>query len=194
MTVNALAAASLAIYIVLLQPALYVLYRHGWPGFLGWFYLHTFIVVRIVGNALSLHTPLHPSPLIGGPGAPSGSKSSLIVNNIGLSPLMLAAAGLLHEASRARRAGGESSTLEWSLVGQFHLMVSGALGLLVAGIVILEENKPNEFDTAKAVMKAGSAILVVCWGLLVGATTASALWGRKQKAAALDWRAGTLVS
>lgn len=80
---NSLSAAELAIYTILSIPVLYILVRH-WPnGVLGWFYLFAFCTLRIVGGAISL-------------GNNSGSAS--IVSSVGISPLLLAACGILHEA------------------------------------------------------------------------------------------------
>lgn len=204
MTTNALSAASLAIYIILLQPTLYVLFRHGWPGFLGWFYLQLFCILRVIGNGLSISTPLDPTPLAGS--TASSDKATLIVNNIGLSPLLLATAGILHEARRARYApvgaGAASgatwkSTREWQLVFHYHFLVSGALALIIAGVVILDGgagSSLSELNTASSLVKAGSAIVLVCWALLV-------LWagvslfapGGDAGLAALDYRAGSKV-
>ena len=84
-----LATASLVIYAILLQPTLYCLWAHGRHGFLGWFYLQIFCLLRVIGNALDLHSTAT---------ATKSSHSLLIINNIGLSPLLLATAGILHEA------------------------------------------------------------------------------------------------
>ena len=197
MTVNALSAASLVIYVVLLQPTLYILYRHGWPGFLGWFYLQLFCVLRIVGNGLSLNTPLDPTTLAGSSG--SSSITIPIVNNIGLSPLLLATAGILHEARRARRApGGEggarSNKFEWRLVIQYHLLVSGALGLIVAGVVLLQSGNGENLDTAASLMKVGSAIVLLCWVLLAVWAGVSLMGSRgRDWQAALDYVSGSKV-
>ena len=188
-----------------MQPTLYILFRHGWPGFLGWFYLQLFCILRIIGNGLSINTPLDPTPLAGS--AASSNKATLIVNNIGLSPLLLATAGILHEARRARHApvgaGASSgatwkSTREWQLVIHYHFLVSGALALIIAGTVLLDESGAgtslSELHTASSLVKAGSAVVLVCWALLV-------LWagvslrapGGDAGLAALDYKAGSNV-
>lgn len=83
MTVNSLSAAELAIYAILTIPVLYILVRH-WPsGVLGWFYLFAFCTLRVIGGAMSLKG--------------HGGTAS-IISSIGLSPLILAACGILHEA------------------------------------------------------------------------------------------------
>ena len=81
---TALATAQLAIYAVLTLPTAYTLLLHGKRGFLGWFYLFVFCTLRIVGGAMLLHDPL--------------STGATVVSSIGISPLLLATLGVLHEA------------------------------------------------------------------------------------------------
>lgn len=79
---SALSAAQLAIYAVLAVPVLFITFKHGRPGLLGWIYLFAFCSLRVVGGAMDL----------------SGSSAAAIISNIGLSPLVLATSGILHEA------------------------------------------------------------------------------------------------
>jgi len=80
---TAIAMAQLAIYAVLALPTVYVLFLHGSSGFLGWFYLLVFGTLRIVGGAMLLHNPL--------------STGATTITSIGISPLLLATLGILHE-------------------------------------------------------------------------------------------------
>lgn len=82
---DAVSVAKLVVYLVLAQPAFYCLWKHGRTGFLGWFYVQLFCVLRIVTGAIGIHG----SAIGVGP---------VILNSIGLSPLLLAIAGVLHEA------------------------------------------------------------------------------------------------
>lgn len=81
--VNSLSAATLAIYIILAIPVLFLLVKHGRHGLLGWFFLFIFCSLQIIGSALAVK---------------GSSPSASIISNVGLSPLLLAAAGILHEA------------------------------------------------------------------------------------------------
>ncbi len=83
---TSLADALLAIYTILSFPVLYVIARHGFKGgaILGWGYLFVFCTLKIVGSAMQLSNPASPG--------------ASIVGSIGLSPLLLATAGVLHEA------------------------------------------------------------------------------------------------
>jgi hypothetical protein len=80
--------AVLIIYLVLVQPALYCLWKHGKAGILGWLYLQFFCVLRVVASAVTIHEE----------DTHSSGSISLILSSVGLSPLLLAAAGILHEA------------------------------------------------------------------------------------------------
>jgi hypothetical protein len=79
----ALSTAQLAIYAPFTFPLLYNLHRHGKHGLLGWLYLLIFITLRMAGSALSISSPT--------------SSTALVISNIGLSPLLLGALGVLHE-------------------------------------------------------------------------------------------------
>lgn len=81
---NPLQTAELAIYAALSFPILYILFRHGRVGLVGWTYLFMFCTIRIVGGAMSMGD------------APSSAMT--IIANVGLSPLLLAVSGILHEA------------------------------------------------------------------------------------------------
>jgi hypothetical protein len=87
---KSLVIASLAIYLFLLQPVSYCLWKHGKRGILGWMALQSLCVIRIVGNAVQLNAYNNHS---------TGGIATLILQSVGLSPLILAAVGILHEAS-----------------------------------------------------------------------------------------------
>lgn len=79
---NSLSAAQLAIYALLTPPALYILIQHDKLGIPGWLGLVAFCGIRLVAGATSLD---HDNP------------ASSTISTIGLSPLLLAALGILHE-------------------------------------------------------------------------------------------------
>ena len=83
--VDVLAVLEVAVYIFLVNPATYVLFKHGRKGILGWLAIQSFCFVRIIGNILVLK---------------DGEKSTAatIVSSIGLSPLLVGTIGILHEA------------------------------------------------------------------------------------------------
>jgi hypothetical protein len=86
---KSMAIATLIIDLIFLQPVIYILWRHGKRGILGWLYLQILCALRIIANAIVIHDIAKGS---------SGSTASLILNSVGLSPLLLSTTGILHEA------------------------------------------------------------------------------------------------
>lgn len=80
---GSLSIATCAIYAVLIIPVLYLLVRHARFGLAGWLLLSIFCVIRIVGGALEISN--------------TGTAAG-IISSVGLSPLLLATNGILHEA------------------------------------------------------------------------------------------------
>jgi hypothetical protein len=74
---------------ITLLPALYVLYKHRRHGLLGWLYVFNFCILRIVGNVMQIKADNS---------ATYSPASIMIVNSTGITPLLLAGAGILHEA------------------------------------------------------------------------------------------------
>lgn len=81
---NGIFPADLAVYLLLLPIVVYIFLKHKWTGFLPWYYLNIFCVARIVGGALGVQG--------------SNSLAANIIQSVGISPLLLAVDGLVHEA------------------------------------------------------------------------------------------------
>ncbi|CAK7218492.1 hypothetical protein SEUCBS140593_003565 [Sporothrix eucalyptigena] len=179
MGVDALSAAKLAIYIVLIQPSFYTLWKHGRTGLLGWFYLNAFCVLRIVTDAMTLH--------------PNTGTATLILASIGLAPLLFATAGILHEARLAREPG-MNNKIEWILQLQFHAIVIAGVVLVIIGIVSIE-GKSNLTETTlhtnQHLVEAGAGVMVVAWLALV----LWSLWSTRLRATAdvPSFRGGTIL-
>ncbi|KAM0425047.1 hypothetical protein ACHAPT_009606 [Fusarium lateritium] len=148
---DSIAAAKLAIYIIFAQPALYCLFKHGKTGFLGWFYVQLFCVLRIVTGGLGLHSS-------------SASTGSIILNSIGLSPLLLAASGVLHEARRATNPR-LNRKLDVLLEIQYHGLVGAAMVLIIVSVINLQQG--DSIATMKVLLKIASALVALSWVLLV---------------------------
>ena len=82
-----LSIAELVIYIFLVPIVVYILIRHGKPGYLGWGFIIVFCGLRLASDGIEIaqHNSL------------SGSSSGAIINAIGLSGLLYGLAGILHE-------------------------------------------------------------------------------------------------
>lgn len=170
--IDSLSAATCAIYVILAFPILYLLFKHGRNGFLGWLYLFVFCSLRIISGGLGVKK--------------SDGAVASIISNIGLSPLLLATAGILHEAfvthyppslmsthltknSRAYRIFGIDKKLEWAQALFFHTLVGAGVALAAAGSAKLQ-NHDQPIDKAEKMIKVGIVILAVSWGILVGWT------------------------
>ncbi|OAR02069.1 hypothetical protein LLEC1_03391, partial [Akanthomyces lecanii] len=151
--------SAMAIYAVLIVPVFFLLVKHGKAGLLGWLYLTAFCVLRILGGALAL----------------SGSKSATIIANVGLSPLLLAASGILHESNSLRKTS--DAKVEWAVVAAFHVLVAGATAILAVGASALQSSSPLPSDLTK--VKVGIALLTVAWIVLVGWSAQS--WFRRSR-------------
>jgi hypothetical protein len=80
---NGIFPADLAVYLVLAPIVVYIFYSHPWSGFLPWFYLSAFCLVRIIGGILGIHD--------------SDGLPANIIQGVGLMHLILAVDGLVHE-------------------------------------------------------------------------------------------------
>lgn len=87
-TDKAIDLAELIIYAILSIPAIYCLVRHGKQGLLGWLYIFLYCTIRLIAAGLKYKSDQDHKV----------STGALVVDNIGLSPLLLGAAGILHEA------------------------------------------------------------------------------------------------
>ncbi|RHZ53566.1 uncharacterized protein CDV56_103643 [Aspergillus thermomutatus] len=171
---NSLSAATCAIYAVLAIPVLYLLVRHGRYGLLGWLYLFFFCTLRIIGGALAVKDT---------------SAAASIISSVGLSPLLLATAGILHEA-RHYRIHSLDKKMEWVCVLSYHMFVVAGVALTAAGSAKLQTHE-QPLDKAAKIAKAGIAILAVAWGVLVAWTGVSFAAPRGRNSSLT--RAGTLL-
>ncbi|KFY33594.1 hypothetical protein V494_07476 [Pseudogymnoascus sp. VKM F-4513 (FW-928)] len=149
---KSLVIASLIIYVILVQPVTYCLWKHGKRGILGWLALHSLCVIRIVGNAVQLNAYTTHS---------TGGTATLILQSVGLSPLLLAAVGILHEARHARNPK-INQKFEWILVIQFHMTVIAAMVLVIIGILKLQDGA----SVGNVLMKVGMGVILACWAIL----------------------------
>ncbi|KAH7261846.1 hypothetical protein BKA59DRAFT_3077 [Fusarium tricinctum] len=159
---DSISAAKLAIYIILLQPALYCLFKHGKTGFIGWLYVQIFCVLRIATGGIGLNG--------------SSSTGAIIVSSIGLSPLLLAASGILHEARRATNPR-LNRRLDIILEIKFHGLVAAAMALII--VAVTGSHEKGSGSSNKTLITVASVLMALAWLLLV----IWALWslGKSQK-------------
>ncbi|TVY83228.1 hypothetical protein LSUE1_G004414 [Lachnellula suecica] len=159
---SALSIATIIIYVLLLNPILYALYRHHRYGILAFLPLSSFCVLKIVASIIQLRAEATNSSM----------TNALLLNNIGLSPLLIGALGLLHE-SRTARNPLLRKKLEWFLVINFHGAVVAGLALVIAGVAGEEGSDPTAADST--LRKAGLLVVLACWFVLVAWTAVAYL-------------------
>ncbi|KAL1962558.1 hypothetical protein VTN77DRAFT_9433 [Rasamsonia byssochlamydoides] len=161
-TPSSISTAQVALYTIIILPSLYCLFRHGKRGILGWGYLIIFCTVRIVAGGMDLSNSSSNSS------SSSSSTGALIVDNIGLSPLILAAVWVLHEARNAR-SSITNPKHEWARILIFHISVSTALALVAVGVSNLanaHSSSDSSSDSGSSTLKAGFGVLFLCWLVL----------------------------
>jgi prolipoprotein diacylglyceryltransferase len=89
MSLNAitrLAIAELIIYLILLPIVIFILIKHGRRGFEGWGFLIVFCVLRLTSSGIQIGD------------SNSTSTTGAIINSVGISAILLALSGVIHEA------------------------------------------------------------------------------------------------
>jgi hypothetical protein len=86
---ESLELADIIFYALASCPAIYCFVMHGKHGIAGWLYVIAMCGLRLVGNGMAYHA-------LSTTGTPNTAAS--IIVGIGLSPLLLAAIGILHES------------------------------------------------------------------------------------------------
>jgi hypothetical protein len=91
-TTEDVAIAELVVYIPTALLTVWVLLRHGIHKQLGWIYLAIFCIIRIAGSALEIES-------VNSPANSNDQEWALILQSVGLSPLLLSTIGLLKRVS-----------------------------------------------------------------------------------------------
>jgi hypothetical protein len=84
---NDLSIVEIIYYVPALFIAIYVSYRHGFGRQLGWIFLVILALIRIIGSATGIAATSNQSTGL--------IECSVILGNIGLTPLLLAMLGIL---------------------------------------------------------------------------------------------------
>jgi len=121
-------------------------------GLLGWLYLFAFCTLRLVGSGLQI----------------SASKSedvdkiatAALISSIGLSPLLLATTGILHEA-RFHLRGNSGKKTGWFLVFLIHFFVATGIALIGVGSSTFKPTHTKSSDHTLAAV--GMIILLHSW-------------------------------
>jgi hypothetical protein len=87
-----IAIAEICVYIPTFILTLIVVFRHGFKKQLGWIYLAIFCVVRLAGAGFKIESSNNPTNA-------TDIEWAMILQSVGLSPLLMASLGLLKRVS-----------------------------------------------------------------------------------------------
>ncbi|KJK60841.1 hypothetical protein P875_00042920 [Aspergillus parasiticus SU-1] len=147
---NGIFPADLAVYLFLTPFVLYVYWSHRWVGWLPWTNLLVFCIVRIVGGAIGVND--------------SSSIAANIISGIGMSPLLLAIDGLLHEARYYRHPENNVLLGRIVIIAITGLMGAG-LGLSIGGSLQVYQGKGTSSDLSH--WKVGTGLVAAVWAMEV---------------------------
>ncbi|KIW88878.1 uncharacterized protein Z519_10362 [Cladophialophora bantiana CBS 173.52] len=150
-----LSIAELAIYVVLLPLTAWLHYKHGRRALSTFFFLFAFDILRIVaaGIQISDHNNSHPS------------TSGAIVSSVGLSPLLLACAGLLTLLRGYYATSNRSQFATLIEEAGIHVGAITGIALLATGGAKLgdDNNTQSDINTAYTLLETGAVILLATW-------------------------------
>ena len=158
-----LSIAELLGYMTLIPVTIYLGYRHGKHGFLGWFYLNAFCALRAAADIVQIIDRNQPTN--------QPSIASAILSSLGLSPLILSASGFLHESHRYHlnatmsKAKVRTST-RWLWFAQFQIHgVSGAgmIFLIIGSVNLVSAKTTSEENHDDKLRSIGAVLIFLLW-------------------------------
>ncbi|KAJ5725464.1 uncharacterized protein N7483_006821 [Penicillium malachiteum] len=121
-----IAIAELVIYIPVTLVTILVVLRHGFHKQLGWIYLSIFGVIRIAGAIMEILSTNHPDNA-------NDKEWALILQSVGLSPLLLSTLGLLKRIISIFSKRATAISRRSKIVQILHLPALIALILAISG-------------------------------------------------------------
>ncbi|KAG0648891.1 hypothetical protein D0Z07_4945 [Hyphodiscus hymeniophilus] len=159
---NGVSIAELIVYVPSLCVAAFLSIRHGLGQNSGWLFLILFCLARIIGPAMQLAE-------ISDPTNTSLYTGSAILQNVALSPLMLATIGLLSRLLTSIHKS-KKTMLNTNLFLVIHLLITVGLVLgIVGGINAADSYISSGFKTYNPtdLNKAGTALFIVAYIAIV---------------------------
>ncbi|KAF2095915.1 hypothetical protein NA57DRAFT_78689 [Rhizodiscina lignyota] len=142
--------AELVLYLLFIPVGLYILIRHGRRGLVGWAFFHVYCALRIVSDGVQISD------------RDSTSDAGGIINSVGISGLLLALAGVMHEAETY--IPGHNAKLGWIVQLFVHITTVGGIVLAAVGGSNLAQDAASgdhdKFDTDRGLLKAGYLVLL----------------------------------
>ncbi|TVY25999.1 hypothetical protein LHYA1_G005025 [Lachnellula hyalina] len=157
---NGVSIGEIILYIPALAIAIFLCIKHGFGRSSGWYFLIVLSLARIIGAAMELAT-------ISSPKSVSLYTGSAILTNVGFSPLVLAALGLLSRLSDSIRKSYKT-IVDARMLRMIELVIFVGLILGIVGGVNAGSNfsKTGHY-TPSTLNKVGTALLVVSFGFII---------------------------
>ncbi|KAI9747203.1 MAG: Phosphotransferase enzyme, partial [Chaenotheca gracillima] len=123
---NDVSIAQIVIYVPILFVSIALIFRDGFTRSGGWIGVNIFALIRIIGSSMELAT-------IAKPDVVGLNVGSAILSAVGLSPLLLAALGLLRRLAASSRGPGKAHWTDTIHVHAIQLLVIVGLALALVG-------------------------------------------------------------
>lgn len=177
-----LAIVELVLYLGVAPVVLYLAYRHGRSAFLGYFYLNLACGVRIVADIIDI--------VDDSKSGSAPSTAAIVVGSIGLSPLLLALAGFLHEAHIYLIRGTANTQLArprvrrtWFAQLHFHTVTMvGMILIIIGSLHLASATSTSEANSANTLRKVGAVLILLVWIGLFHYAGALLFWIRQKTA------------
>lgn len=174
-----LACAELAYYTIALLPIAYIFYTQGRPALRAWIYLSLYTGLQIAGNAIIAAA------------GPDGEYSYIgpVLASVGLSPLLIGTAGILHQwfgttrFSRNSYPGLSKKVQIISIV--FHVGATMSIALIAAGGSLAAQSDPPSY--ALTLLRVGVIVLFAMFLILCGVTVWLSFKYMRDSSKALIW-------
>ncbi|KAK3052692.1 hypothetical protein LTR09_006174 [Extremus antarcticus] len=171
-----LAAAEVAFYGPALLISTYIVFRHGLRGQLGWLYLVTLSILRLVGGSATLWSETQNDY------SPAVLETAFITSAVGTAPLLLVLLGFLERVNDRITVGGVG---KWVFRG-IHLLSITALVLAIIGGTDIADRSASSRSTGHTLLQAGSVIFLAIYLALAAITILT--FRRKGDAQPGDWK------
>ncbi|OIW24602.1 hypothetical protein CONLIGDRAFT_692019 [Coniochaeta ligniaria NRRL 30616] len=150
-TAENVAIAELVVYIPTALLTVWVVFRHGVHKQLGWIYLAIFSGIRIAGSAMEIQSAHNPSDT-------TSEEWALILQSVGLSPLLLSTLGLLKRVGRIYTKRATATSRRSRAVQLLH--IPALIGLILAISGGTDEASDNASDHAGGQTKVRVAVVL----------------------------------
>jgi hypothetical protein len=155
-----IAIAELAIYIPAFAVGAFLSIRHGFGRNIGWIYVVIFTLCRIIGSGMTVGTISQPQNV-------SLYYGAAVLQNVGLSPLILVLLGLLGRVLESIRRSGTSFFDSTKLRIIQLLTLVGLILTAVGGSQAAQDYSKTGVYSSTSIQKAGMGLMIAAYGLLV---------------------------